>query len=126
MAHYALIDPETMTVVSVFVGRDEDDLADGVTDWEQYYAPNGIICRRTSYNTHGGAHTSDGTPFRNNYAGIGYLWDEQRDAFIPPKPYPSWLLEEDTCLWQPPTPRPTEDGMYAWNEDTQTWEPLND
>jgi len=86
MAHYALLN-ETNIVVDVFVGRDEDDLAEGVTDWEQYYAPAGFTCKRTSYNTQGGVHTGGGTPYRKNYAGIGYTYDEARDAFIPPRPY---------------------------------------
>ena len=119
MAHYALL--QNNIVTQVFVGRDEDDLAEGVTDWEQYYAPVGFTCKRTSYNTHGGVHSNGGTPFRKNYAGIGYTYDEQRDAFIPPKPYPSWLLNEDTCLWESPVPHPTDGGMYSWDEDGQTW-----
>jgi hypothetical protein len=119
MAHYALLNNNIVT--QVFVGRDEDDLAEGVTDWEQYYAPAGYTCKRTSYNTHGGVHTAGGTPFRKNYAGIGYTYDETRDAFIPPKPYPSWLLNEDTCLWDAPVPYPTDGGMYLWDEDGQAW-----
>ena len=121
MAHYAIINPSNNTVTQVFVGRDETDLAPGVENWETYYAPAGTICRRTSYNTHGGVHTSGGTPYRKNYAGVGFTWDETRDAFIPPRPYPSWTLNETTCLWQPPTPYPDDDGMYTWDEDTLTW-----
>ena len=101
MAHYAVIDPETMTVVSVFVGRNEYDLADGIDDWEQYYAPAGMLVRRTSYNTHGGTHTFGGTSYRKNYAGVGFSWDESREAFIPPKPNGDWMLNENTCLWEP-------------------------
>lgn len=119
MAHYALLNNNIVT--QVFVGRDEDDLAEGVTDWEIYYAPAGFTCKRTSYNTHGGVHTGGGTPFRKNYAGIGYTYDEARDAFIPPKPYPSWVLNEDTCLWESPVPYPTDGGLYTWDEDGQAW-----
>ena len=98
MAHYALI--KNGMVDFVFVGRDEDDLAEGVTDWEDYYAPEGFICKRTSYNTYGGIHLAGGTPFRKNYAAVGYTYDEARDAFIPPKPDDGeWVLDEDTCLW---------------------------
>jgi hypothetical protein len=98
MAHYALI--KDGIVDFVFVGRDEDDLAEGVTDWEDYYAPDGFICRRTSYNTHGGVHLAGGNPFRKNYAAVGYTYDDTRDAFIPPKPENGeWVLDEDTCLW---------------------------
>ncbi len=77
---------------------------------------------QTSYNTRGGEHTLGGTPLRKNYAGIGYTYDRERDAFIPPKPYPSWTLNEDTCLWNPPVAYPTDDKLYNWNEDTQTWD----
>jgi hypothetical protein len=125
MAHYALLD-ESNIVIQVFVGRDEDDLAPGVTDWETYYAPKGFTCKRTSYNTVGGAHINGRTPFRKNYAGIGGTYDESRDAFIPPKPYPSWLLNEDTCLWEAPVPAPTDGGLYTWDETTLTWTPAGD
>jgi hypothetical protein len=76
---------------------------------------------QTSYNTHGGQHPED-RPLRKNYAGIGYTYDSQRDAFIAPKPYPSWQLNEDTCLWHAPTPIPTEGGPYTWDEANQTWD----
>lgn len=75
---------------------------------------------QTSYNTHGGIHVLGGTPLRKNYAGIGYTYDWQRDAFIPPKPFASWVLDEDTCLWQAPTPAPTE-GVWEWDETTLNW-----
>ena len=120
MAHYALLDSNNI-VTQVFVGRDEDDLPEGVTDWEIYYAPEGFTCRRTSYNTLGGIHTSGGTPFRKNYAGIGYTYDSDRDAFIPPKPFPSWVLNEDSCLWEPPTPYPDDGEQYTWDETTVSW-----
>jgi hypothetical protein len=123
MAHYALIN-ENSIVTQVFVGRDEDDLADGISDWEVYYAPEGFTCKRTSYNTQGGVHSEGGTPFRKNYAGVGYTYDEVRDAFIPPQPYPSWILNEDTCLWGAPTPMPEiaeGDHQPVWDEDSQSW-----
>jgi hypothetical protein len=75
---------------------------------------------QTSYNTHGGVHTNGGTPLRKNYAGIGFTYDRTRDAFIPPKPYASWTLNESTCLWDAPTPMPT-DGVYTWDESTTSW-----
>lgn len=74
---------------------------------------------QTSYNTHGGQHP-EGRPLRKNYAGIGYTYDSVRDAFIPPKPFASWLLDEDACLWQAPTPMPTE-GNWRWDEATTSW-----
>jgi len=77
---------------------------------------------QTSYNTRGGVHTLGGTPLRKNYAGIGYTYDAQRDAFIPPKPYNSWTLNETSCLWEPPTPYPSDDKIYRWNESTTSWD----
>lgn len=76
---------------------------------------------QTSYNTRGGVHLNGGEPLRKNYAGIGYTYDAQRDAFIPPKPYPSWVLNEDTCLWDSPVPYPTDDKRYEWDEQTTNW-----
>lgn len=76
---------------------------------------------QTSYNTRGGVHLLGGTPLRKNFAGVGFSYDSQRDAFIPPKPYASWTLNETTCLWDPPTPMPIEGGPYKWDEDTLSW-----
>jgi hypothetical protein len=76
---------------------------------------------QTSYNTHGGQHRNGGTPLRKNYAGIGYSYDRTKDAFIPPKPYSSWVLNNDTCLWGAPTPMPTDDKTYIWDETTTSW-----
>ena len=119
MAHYAVLDNNIVT--QVFVGKDEDE---GDTNWEEYYG-----AKRTSYNTHGGVHANDGTPFRKNYAGIGYTYDEVRDAFIPPQPYPSWTLNEDTCLWDSPVAYPSEESSrgnsYVWDEDNQEWVELS-
>jgi len=114
MAHYTLINSNNL-VTAVFVGRDETDLAPGVSDWEAYYAPEGFKVKRTSYNTYGGVHYTDGEPsadqtkaFRFNYAGIGFTYDETLDAFIPPKPLPSlengiidYELDPNTCNWIP-------------------------
>jgi hypothetical protein len=80
------------------------------------------IWKQTSYNTHGGVHSSGGTPLRKNHAGIGYTYDEDRDAFIPPKPYKSWILNEDTCLWESPIPYPQDNNIYKWNEQNQSWD----
>ena len=76
---------------------------------------------KTSYNTIGGVHSLGGTPLRKNHAGIGYFYDSDLDAFIPPKPYLSWILNEQTCLWIPPIPKPTGNKNYMWDEDSQTW-----
>jgi hypothetical protein len=76
---------------------------------------------QTSYNTLGGVHANGGTPLRKNYAGIGFTYDPQKDAFIPPKPYESWVLNENTCLWDAPTPMPTDEKIYNWDEPTLSW-----
>lgn len=115
MAHYAYINSENI-VTDVIVGKNEGE---GNVDWELYYG-----AKRTSYNTRGGIHINGGTPFRKNYAGIGYTYDLQRDAFIPPKPYPSWLLDESTCLWNPPIPYPNDGKKYEWDEQTITWKEI--
>ena len=80
------------------------------------------IWKQTSYNTYGGVHKNSGTPLRKNFAGIGYTYDEDRDAFIPPKPFNSWNLNEDTCLWEAPVARPLDEKIYNWNEENQTWD----
>ena len=126
MAHYAFLDDNNV-VTEVIVGRDEDDVVDGITDWEAYYGElRSQRCVRTSYNTHGGVHEVGGTPFRKNYAGIDFTYDESRDAFIPPQPFPSWVLNEDTCFWDAPVPYPDDGLMYDWDEDSQSWQGVND
>jgi len=76
---------------------------------------------QTSYNTYGGVHATGGTPMRKNYAGIGFTYDRTKDAFIPPKPFASWVLNEDSCLWDAPIPMPTDDKRYTWNEEQLAW-----
>ena len=118
MAHYAFLDSNNI-VTEVIVGKDETDTNH---DWEQYYgAQRGQVCKRTSYNTRGGINVNGGQPFRKNYAGIGYSYDEQRDAFIPPKPFPSWVLIDDSCRWTAPIPYPNDGESYRWNEETISW-----
>ena len=99
------------------VGRQEDD---GKED--ELSARTGEVYKQTSYNTVGGIHLQGGTPLRKNFAGIGFTYDYQRDAFIPPKPYPSWELNEETCQWNAPTPQPTDGFTYNWNEANIAWE----
>ena len=82
------------------------------------------VWRQTSYNTQGGVHLLGGTPFRKNYAGKGYKYDSTRDAFISPKPYPSWTLNEDTCQWEAPVAYPDDGKQYNWNEETTSWDLL--
>lgn len=127
MAHYALLD-ENNVVVRVFVGVEE--YKDNV-DWEHHYgAIHNMTCKRTSYNTCGNKHRGGGTPFRKNFAAAGDLYDEERDAFIPPSPFNSFVLNEDTCEWGPPIEKPelteeqyNECGMWVWDE--ALWESDN-
>lgn len=123
MAHYAFLD-ENNIVTEVIVGKDETELIEGKTPEIWYGEFRGQRCLRTSYNTQGGQHLHGGTPFRKNYAGIGYSFSDVLDAFIPPKPYPSWVLNENTCLWEAPIPYPTNDEgiFYTWNEEKQEWQ----
>lgn len=124
MAHFALLD-ENNIVTFVTVGRDEDDGKEA-----ELSARTGQVYKQTSYNTRGGVYylPNSNTPgpdqskaFRKNYAGIGYTYDDVIDGFIPPKPYPSWLLNTTTGLWDPPVPYPTDGKMYEWDEATQSW-----
>ena len=120
MAHWAELD-ENNIVTRVLVGSNEDP-----DEGYQWLIDNlGGTWVKTSYNTQGGVHSLGGTPLRKNYAGIGYSYDADRDAFIPPKPFNSWLLNEDTCLWDAPTPYPTDGEMYRWVEEDLNWQVIN-
>lgn len=119
MAHWAEID-NSGTVLRVLVVSDEQD-ARG----QEFLADDlglGGTWKKTSYNTQGGVHTLGGTPFRKNYAGVGYTYDAGRDAFIPPKPFASWTLNETTCLWDAPVAYPNDGKIYTWNEDNLSWD----
>ena len=112
MAHFAKVENGVVTQVIVI----EQD----VLNLGHWGDPASWV--QTSYNTYGGVHSQGGTPLRKNYAGIGYTYDSVRDAFIPPQPFPSWLLNEDTCLWDAPTPMPVEAGkIFVWDEPTTAW-----
>ena len=114
MAHFAKVVDGTVTQVIVAEPEFFETFVDSSPgEWIQ-----------TSYNTHGGVHANGGTPLRKNYAGIGFTYDRTKDAFIPPKPYPSWVLNEDTCLWSAPTPMPEDGKMYQWDEATTAWAEL--
>ena len=110
MAHFAKVENGIVTQVIVI---DQETLNTG--HWG-----DPALWVQTSYNTSGGQHP-EGRPLRKNYAGIGYTYDSGRDAFIPPKPYASWVLNEDTCLWSAPVAMPTDDKMYRWDEPTTAW-----
>ena len=142
MAHFAKLDSNNI-VIAVVVGRDEDENAE-----DEISVRTGDVYKRTSYNTLAGKHNLSGTPFRKNYAGIGYTYDEARDAFIEPQRYPSWVLDEETCTWGAPVVHPhvgkeftsnveidgvttsvtsLGDGIeYRWNEDTTSWDVIPD
>jgi hypothetical protein len=122
MAHYAFLDANNI-VVNVITGIDEgtDDI-----DWEEFYG-----AKRTSYNTKGGIyydpitnlpHEDQSKAYRKNYAGIGYSYDPVKDAFIPPKSFDSWILNEDTCNWEAPVPYPNDGNEYYWDEETLSWQ----
>ena len=130
MAHYAFLN-EDYVVTEVIVGKDER-----LFDWENYYTiKNGQICKRTSYNTKGGIYYNSITnlpdddqskAFRKNFAGIGFKYDMNLDAFIPPQPYPSWILNEQTCNWESPIPYPNDGNIYNWDETTQSWKLISE
>lgn len=124
MAHFAKLD-ENNIVIFVTKGRQADDGKEA-----ELTARTGDVYKQTSYNTRGGVHydPETGEPsadqskaLRFNYAGLGYTYDESRDAFIPPQPFPSWVLSEETCLWEPPIPYPNDGADYAWDEAAGDW-----
>ena len=120
MAHFAQLNAKNI-VERVLVVNDNDATTEenGIAFLQSLYGSN-ETWKQTSYNTRGGVHINGGTPFRKNYACIGYKYDADKDAFIPPKPYESWTLNETTCLWEAPVAQP--EGSYRWNEDNQTWD----
>ena len=115
MAHFAELD-ENNIVLRVIPGVDYPYDGEAI-----YQRETGRVWKRTSYNTHAGQHVLGGTPFRKNYAGIGYVYDAGRDAFYAPQPYPSWILDEESCVWQPPVPYPMDGQYHVWDETTVTW-----
>ena len=121
MSHYAQLDENNMIVFVIAAKSDHKE--------DEFTESTGNVWKQTSYNTSGGVHYTDGEPsadqskaLRFNYAGIGFTYDENRDAFIPPKPFESWILDEGICLWQPPLPYPEDGGNYRWDEDLFSWE----
>jgi hypothetical protein len=130
MAHYTFLD-DNYIVTEVIVGKDETNF-----DWEQYYSiKRGQLCKRTSYNTKGGIYYNPITnlpdddqskAFRKNYAGLGFTYDPIRDAFIAPKPYPSWVLNEGSCIWEAPVLYPNDGKFYVWDETTLSWKLISE
>jgi len=131
MASFAKIENNiVITVVSVVneVLKDSNGIEQesiGIQFLRTLYNEPNAIWKQTSYNTHGGVHSLGGTPFRKNHAGIGYTYDETRDAFIAPKPFNSWILNETTCIWEAPIAYPVDNNIYKWNEEIQNWELMN-
>lgn len=113
MAHYAFLD-ENNIVTEVIVGRDEWEVVNGISDWEEYYgSKRGQRCVRTSYNNN----------IRGIFAGIGFKYDEENDIFVSPSPFPSWIWNEEVKAWMPPSPMPDDGNMWEWNEETVSWVP---
>jgi len=124
MSHYAQLDENNMIVFVIAAKSDHKE--------DEFTESTGNVWKQTSYNTQGGVHYTDGEPsadqtkaLRYNYAGIGFTYDETRDAFIPPQPYPSWVLDEATCLWVAPIAYPAE-GVHTWDEEAGDWVEVTD
>ena len=122
MAHFAKLDSNNIVTEVVVVHNDvATSESAGVAFLNSMYKTNDTW-KQTSYNTVSGEHKLGGTPFRKNYAAKGYTYDSTKDAFIPPKPYNSWTLDENTCQWEAPVEKPGGDNIYEWNEDTKSWD----
>ena len=129
MAHFAKLGLNNKVLSVQVVANTDTQNADGIEDesvgqnfLQRIHGWDASLWKRTSYNTHEGVHQLGGTPFRKNYAGIGFTYDEDRDAFIPPKPFPSWVLEESTCIWKSQITEPTTDeGEHKWDEYNNRW-----
>jgi len=129
MASFAKLNSENIviTVESVVneVIKDSNGIEQesiGIEFLKNLYNEPNAIWKQTSYNTHGNIHSLGGTPFRKNHAGIGFIYDEIRNAFIPPKPFNSWILNEQTCFWEAPVAKPQDENEYIWNESTLIWD----
>ena len=124
MAHYAFIN-ELNIVTQVIVGKDENDLVQGISSWEDHYSEvAGKVCKRTSYNTYANTHKNNGVPYRYNFAGVGFYFNESigtEGAFIPPKPFDAWVLNENTCQWNSPIDYPQDGKSYLWDNNTNSW-----
>jgi len=120
MAHFAETNSDNIVTRVLVVGDDQEHRGHDFLATDLGLGGN---WKKTSYNTSGGVHANGGTPFRKNYAGVGFTYDESRDAFYAPKPYASWVLDEETCVWNAPTPSPVEEGkMFMWVEADLNWQ----
>ena len=122
MAHFAKLGAGNIVLTVNVVSNDVATTEQAGVDFLNNLYNTRDVWKQTSYNTKGGEHKLGGTPFRKNYAGVGYTYDQTKDAFIPPKPYPSWILNETTCLWEAPVVKPDDGHRYLWNEETQQWD----
>jgi hypothetical protein len=122
IAHWAEVNSDNIVTRVLVVADDKED-------GQKFLAEDlglGGVWKKTSYNTIGGVHTNGGTPFRKNFAGIGFKYDAAKDAFIPPKPFASWTLNATSCLWEAPTPMPTDGKIYTWDEATTSWKEVTE
>ena len=122
MAHFAKLGVGNKVLKVEVVSNDIATTEQAGVDFLNNLYKSRDVWKQTSYNTYGNIHKLDGVPFRKNYAGIGYKYDQTRDAFIAPKPFDSWVLNEITCLWEAPIPYPTDGQYYVWNETNQIWD----
>ena len=122
MAHFAKLGKGNKVVRVAVVSNDIATTEKAGEEFLQNIHGSKDVWKQTSYNTVGGEHKLGGTPFRKNYAGVGYRYDQTRDAFIPPKPFNSWILNETTCLWEAQVALPDIENRYNWNEETQQWD----
>ena len=122
MAHFAKLGKGNIVTAVHVVSNDVATTEQAGVDFLNDLHKTRDVWKQTSYNTKGGVHLLGGTPFRKNYAGVGFTYNQTKDAFIPPKPFDSWTLNENTCLWEAPVAYPDDDNRYIWNETTQTWD----
>tara|TARA_Y100001970_G_scaffold283973_1_gene400387 strand:- start:19 stop:399 length:381 start_codon:yes stop_codon:yes gene_type:complete len=126
MAYFAKLGKGNIVETVLAVSNDVATTEQAGEDFLNNMLKTKDVWKQTSYNTFGGVHLLGGTPFRKNYAGVGYTYDQARDAFIPPKPFKSWTLNEDTCQWEAPITRPDDGNYYDWNEETKQWDLINE
>jgi len=127
MAHFAKLGTGNIVKRVTTVSNDIATTEQAGVDFLNNLYNTRDVWKQTSYNTLGGVHSNGGTPFRKNYAGVGYTYDQTRDSFIPPKPnFNSWVLNEETCLWEAPIAYPDDGQKYIWNEETQQWDLINE
>ena len=126
MAHFAKLNSENIVERVEVVSNDIATTEQAGIDFLNNLYKTNDIWKQTSYNTSAGEHLLGGTPFRKNYAGVGFTYDQTRDAFISPQPFDSWTLNETTCVWESPIPYPNDNYNYAWNETKKTWDKIEE